>query len=122
MKEYYKDDKATEEAFTEDGWLNTGDIGFLYDNNLVVTGRNKDMIIINGKNYFVNDIEKICVNTKHKFHGEVFVCGIDEKKKTESIAIFIVGNEMTNNMKEIIDDIKKSLYENGMLDGELRET
>lgn len=114
MKEYYKDDKATEEAFTEDGWLNTGDIGFLYDNNLVVTGRNKDMIIINGKNYFVNDIEQICVNTKHKFHGEVFVCGIDEKKKTESIAIFIVGNEMTNNMKEIIDDIKKSLYENGI--------
>lgn len=39
-------------------WLATGDMGFIYENNLFVTGRSKDVIIVNGRNYHVNDIEE----------------------------------------------------------------
>ena len=47
MKEYFEDPKATEEAIDEEGWLRTGDIGFVgHDGNLRITDRKKDMYIV----------------------------------------------------------------------------
>src|SRR5262249_7961938 len=40
-----------------DGWMHTGDLGFVHDGNLYVSGRLKDLIIVNGKNYCPQDIE-----------------------------------------------------------------
>jgi len=45
------------DAFTEDGWLRTGDLGFLHDGLLYVTGRLKDLIIVDGRNHYPQDIE-----------------------------------------------------------------
>lgn len=46
---YYNDEKATQEAFTHDGWFKTGDLGLLDSNGrLRLTGRSKDIIVING--------------------------------------------------------------------------
>ncbi|KAL2037267.1 hypothetical protein N7G274_009956 [Stereocaulon virgatum] len=56
--EYYNNKKATEEAFTEDGWFKTGDKAFIdADGQLNITGRAKETIIINGINYLPIDIE-----------------------------------------------------------------
>ncbi|MFJ9715344.1 AMP-binding protein [Streptomyces sp. NPDC101213] len=55
---YYNDPQATAAAF--DGrWLRTGDIGFQYEENLFVTGRRKEMVIVRGQNFFPDDIEAI---------------------------------------------------------------
>lgn len=56
MVEYYKDPESTE-ACMANGWLDTGDMGYLSDGYLYVVGRAKDMIIINGKNHWPQDIE-----------------------------------------------------------------
>ncbi|MGI6247460.1 MAG: amino acid adenylation domain-containing protein [Pseudochelatococcus sp.] len=56
---YYNDDEATRAAFTADGWLDTGDLGFMRAGRLVVTGRRKDVIIVNGVNYYPQDIERV---------------------------------------------------------------
>jgi acyl-CoA synthetase (AMP-forming)/AMP-acid ligase II len=56
MKGYYKDQKATDAAI-QDGWLHTGDKGYLSNGELYVCGRIKDMIIVAGKNYYPTDIE-----------------------------------------------------------------
>jgi amino acid adenylation domain-containing protein/thioester reductase-like protein len=58
-KGYYKNEEATKQAFTENGWFNTGDMGFIRDNELYITGREKDMAIFNGQNYYLNDIDRI---------------------------------------------------------------
>ncbi|MEM8918215.1 MAG: fatty acyl-AMP ligase [Pseudomonadota bacterium] len=56
MECYYRNPEATE-ACLIDGWLDTGDMGYLSDGYLYVVGRAKDMIIINGKNHWPQDIE-----------------------------------------------------------------
>ena len=58
MKGYYKNPEATREAFTEDGWLKTGDSGVLIDNRLYIKGRIKTMLLgANGQNVYPEEIE-----------------------------------------------------------------
>jgi len=57
MSGYFNDPESTRAALSEDGWLNTGDLGYQIDSNLVITGREKDLIIINGKNVWPQDLE-----------------------------------------------------------------
>lgn len=57
MSGYFNDAEATRAVLCEDGWLNTGDLGYQVDGNLVITGREKDLIIINGKNIWPQDLE-----------------------------------------------------------------
>lgn len=54
---YFRNDSANS-AFQADGWLQTGDLGFIYDSRLFITGREKEIIIIRGKNYFCYEIEE----------------------------------------------------------------
>ena len=56
---YYQNPTANQEAFTADGWFNTGDLGFLKNGGLTITGRQKDVIIINGLNYYSHEIESV---------------------------------------------------------------
>ena len=57
MTGYYRNAEATAAVTTVDGWLDTGDLGYLVEGELVVTGRNKDLIIFSGRNIWPQDIE-----------------------------------------------------------------
>ncbi|MBA2934254.1 fatty acyl-AMP ligase [Sphingomonas sp. CGMCC 1.13654] len=56
MVGYFRDDEATE-ACMKDGWLDTGDMGYMSDGYIYIVGRAKDMIIVNGRNHWPQDIE-----------------------------------------------------------------
>jgi len=56
MVGYYRDQEATD-ACMKDGWLDTGDMGYMSGGYIFIVGRAKDMIIINGKNHWPQDIE-----------------------------------------------------------------
>lgn len=57
MSGYFNDPVTTREFLASDGWLNTGDIGYWVKKSLVIIGRSKDMIIINGRNIWPQDLE-----------------------------------------------------------------
>ena len=56
MLGYYKEDALTAQTI-RDGWLRTGDLGYLSDGELFVCGRAKDIIIVNGRKYHPQDLE-----------------------------------------------------------------
>jgi amino acid adenylation domain-containing protein/non-ribosomal peptide synthase protein (TIGR01720 family) len=57
MAGYYNNPEANAEVLVGDGWFNTGDLGFLHEGRLTITGREKEVIIINGNNYHNYEIE-----------------------------------------------------------------
>ncbi len=57
MPGYFDDAEATREVLSADGWLDTGDLGYMLAGDVVVTGRAKDLIIVNGRNIWPQDIE-----------------------------------------------------------------
>ncbi|MEM8634482.1 MAG: fatty acyl-AMP ligase [Pseudomonadota bacterium] len=54
---YYRNEEATQNAFTADGWLDTGDLGYWLDGQIVITGRSKDLILSHGRNIWPQDLE-----------------------------------------------------------------
>jgi fatty-acyl-CoA synthase len=57
MRGYFQQPDLTREALSPDGWLDTGDLGYLLNGEIVITGRAKDLIILNGRNIWPQDLE-----------------------------------------------------------------
>ena len=57
MTGYFNNAEATAEVIDADGFLDTGDMGYLLDGEIVITGRAKDLILHNGRNIWPQDIE-----------------------------------------------------------------
>ena len=86
----YYDDQVTTNATIEDDWLDTGDLGFIHDEDLVLTGRSKDVIFLNGQNLYPHDIEHVLDQTDELEIGRTAVSGvIDAGKMIEEPAVFV---------------------------------
>lgn len=86
---YYENPQLNQEAFTEDGWLKTGDLGFLHEGRLTITGRQKDVIIINGLNYYSHEIEAVVQEVEGVEVSYTAACAIrDTNSDTDQLAIF----------------------------------
>jgi fatty-acyl-CoA synthase len=59
MSGYFGEEALTREVLSPEGWLNTGDLAYVVDGSIVITGRQKDLIIINGRNIWPQDMEYI---------------------------------------------------------------
>ena len=57
MQAYFNQPEETERVLSADGWLDTGDLGYVTDGQVVITGRAKDLMIINGRNVWPQDLE-----------------------------------------------------------------
>ena len=69
---YYNDPEATQEAL-RDGWLRTGDLGFVVDGELYISGRSKDLLIIRGHNLAPHELEWLATSTTGE--GGAYRCG-----------------------------------------------
>jgi acyl-CoA synthetase (AMP-forming)/AMP-acid ligase II len=88
---YWRQPDATSEVFqarirgeSELSYLRTGDLGFLHEDNLYITGRKKDLIIIRGQNYYPQDIEATVRETNEALAsngGAVFSIDIEQEER-----------------------------------------
>ncbi|MFS0655873.1 amino acid adenylation domain-containing protein [Bacillus sp. 179-C3.3 HS] len=89
MKGYYQNEEANQEVFQSDGWFHTGDLGFLHEGRLTLTGREKDMIIINGKNYHNYEIEAIAEEVPGVETSFVAACSVRmEASSSDELIVF----------------------------------
>ncbi|GAB4131183.1 MAG: hypothetical protein Fur0015_05010 [Ignavibacteriales bacterium] len=89
----YKNNPEKTREVLEDGWYYTGDIGFVYDNEVYVIGRKKDIIIFAGKNIYPEDIEDVINQVPDVIHGRIIAFGEDnESLGTETISVVAETN------------------------------
>ena len=88
MHSYFRNEEATSECLV-DGWLDTGDMGYLAEDYLFVVGRAKDMIIINGKNLWPHDIERAVEHLPGFNHGDIAAFSIDTENGEEAPAVLV---------------------------------
>uniref|UniRef100_UPI003F797FB4 amino acid adenylation domain-containing protein n=1 Tax=Chitinophaga sancti TaxID=1004 RepID=UPI003F797FB4 len=86
---YYKQPDHTA-LFTADGWLRTGDVGFTYNDHLIITGRKKNIIIVNGQNYYPHDIEQLIERELDIRPGSIVAIGVSSPHITARVAIFVL--------------------------------
>ena len=92
MKGYYNMPEATAEAISPEGWLHSGDLGIMDENNyLRITGRIKDMIIRGGENIYPREIEEYLLGME-AVH-DVQVVGVPSRKYGEEVVAFVIPRQ-----------------------------
>ena len=93
MHSYFRNEEATDDCLVanEAGevWLDTGDMGYMADGYLFIVGRAKDMIIINGKNLWPQDIEWAVEQLPGFNHGDIAAFSIDTENGEEAPAVLV---------------------------------
>ena len=88
MHSYFRDPEATE-ACMVDGWLDTGDMGYVANDYLFIVGRAKDMIIINGKNHWPQDIEWAVEQLPGFHQGDIAAFAVNTENGEEVPAVLV---------------------------------
>jgi fatty-acyl-CoA synthase len=88
MHSYFRDPEATDECLVN-GWLDTGDMGYMADGYLFIVGRAKDMIIINGKNHWPQDIEWAVEQLPGFNHGDIAAFAVETENGEEAPAVLV---------------------------------
>jgi len=88
MHSYFRNPAATDDCLVE-GWLDTGDMGYMADGYLFIVGRAKDMIIINGKNHWPQDIEWAVEQLPGFNHGDIAAFSVETENGEEAPAVLV---------------------------------
>ncbi|MCX7923505.1 MAG: AMP-binding protein, partial [Clostridia bacterium] len=107
---YYNNKKATASTFTEDGWLITGDLGFVRNGRLLVTGRAKDIIFVNGQNYYPHDIERVANSIEGLKLTETVACSVyNEENQKEDILLFVLYKKSVKSFIPVAMEMMKHI-------------
>lgn len=88
MRDYFREPEATAETLSPDGWLDTGDLGYFTHGELVITGRAKDLILVNGRNVWPQDLEwAVEAGVPGVRSGDVAVFSVDRDEGEEIVAL-----------------------------------
>jgi acyl carrier protein len=88
---YYEDSQANVAAFSADGWLRTGDLGLMHEGELYISGRAKEVIFVNGQNYYPHDLEAIAQRAPGLELGKVVAAGVRRRgAEIEQLVVFVL--------------------------------
>jgi len=93
MSGYFNLPEESSHALDEDGWLNTGDIGYMVDGVLTITGRKKDLIIIHGRNIWPQDLEHIAEAEPEVRSGDAVAFSVPDHEGEEMCVLLVQCRE-----------------------------
>jgi fatty-acyl-CoA synthase len=110
---YYNRPDITRKAFM-DNWYLTGDLGYLAEGELYVTGRKKDLIIVGGKNIYPQDIERLASEAPGVHPGRVVAFGVySEAAGTEEVVLLAEADTADPGQRLVIADQIRSSVNQG---------
>jgi fatty-acyl-CoA synthase len=89
MGGYFEQPGLTAEVLGDDGWLDTGDLGYLLDGEIIITGRAKDLIILNGRNIWPQDLEWEAEELPELRRGDVAAFSIEDDEAAETVVVLV---------------------------------
>jgi len=88
---YFEAPEVNAASFTRDGWLKTGDLGVIHAGELYITGRHKEILFVNGQNYYPHDLEQLTFDLPGLELGKVVVAGVRAPgADTDSLVAFVL--------------------------------
>lgn len=102
MKGYWRHDDETQKVFTKDGYLKTGDIGYMDESGLIyLIDRKKDMVLVSGFNVYPAEVEAVLIS--HPEVREAGVVGVPSEQTGESVKAFVVREMPALTAQALID-------------------
>ncbi|MFK7994677.1 MAG: AMP-binding protein [Granulosicoccus sp.] len=107
---YYKEPELNAQMLDADGWLDTGDLGFLFEEQLYITGRAKDVIFINGQNVYPHDLEEILLQEKLIERGKIAIASQQpDDSGDEKLLVFVLHRTEVSDLEALARDITRTL-------------
>jgi long-chain acyl-CoA synthetase len=108
MAGYWQRPEETAKVMFGDGWLRTGDMGYMDDKGFVfITDRKKDMILVSGFNVFPNEVEDVVVQMDGVL--EAAAVGIPDEKSGEAVKLFVVRKNPSLTENDVMAYCKENL-------------
>ncbi|MGI9301636.1 MAG: non-ribosomal peptide synthetase [Gammaproteobacteria bacterium] len=105
---YYREDALNQSVISKEGWLDTGDLGFLREGAVFITGRAKDIIFVNGQNLYPHDLEDMAVRARAAEPGKIVVSSAGAgNSQTERLLVFVQYRDKIEEFADISTRIKK---------------
>ncbi len=89
MSGYFDNEDATRDALSDDGWLNTGDLAYIADNHIFITGREKDLLIVNGRWVWPQDLESIAEQQPEARTGDAAVISVPGENGQDTAVLLL---------------------------------
>jgi acyl-CoA synthetase (AMP-forming)/AMP-acid ligase II/acyl carrier protein len=105
---YFENPAANAAAVSADGWVRTGDLALWHGGELYVTGRSKEIVFVNGQNYYPHDIEMILQHAPGLEHGKVAAAGVrGPDAASDELVLFAVRR---GDMSEFVNIAAKAVH------------
>ncbi|MGH8620495.1 MAG: AMP-binding protein, partial [Burkholderiales bacterium] len=109
---YYHDPEVTAETISADDWLDTGDLGFVRVQQLVITGRRKEIIFVNGQNFYPHDLEAVLEAHLAMETGRIAACGCRAPgAAADELVVFVQHRQDTAAFAPTVREVTRVLGE-----------
>jgi acyl-CoA synthetase (AMP-forming)/AMP-acid ligase II/acyl carrier protein len=114
---YYENPEANAVALTADGRLRTGDLGVVQEGELYITGRAKEIILVNGQNYYPQDLESIAQQAEGLELGKVVAAGVRLRDaQTDQLVVFVLHRTNLRDFLPIAAQVARLINERSGLE------
>jgi acyl-CoA synthetase (AMP-forming)/AMP-acid ligase II/acyl carrier protein len=116
-KGYYENPAVNAASITPEGWLKTGDLGLVDSGDLFITGRAKEIIFVNGQNYYPHDLENIAQQAEGLELGKVVAAGARRPgEQTEQLVVFVLHRGSMEDFLPVATQVSRLINESAGLE------